>query len=118
MNATAKKPESNHVAVSRAIDDVLAAERDLKTAVADATAAATAIRQQAREDGHRILARAEERIGAIHAKVAAATQAEVDRLRQSARADAQDTSLPAVDSRQLQMLAAELAAWLTTDDDG
>ncbi|MFW2403517.1 MAG: hypothetical protein ACN4GT_02040 [Gammaproteobacteria bacterium] len=118
MNADTKKPESSETSVSRAIDDVLAAEQSVKTAVADATAAATALRQRASEDAHRILARADERIAAIHSNVAADTHAEIDRLRRSASANSEDTHLPAFDSQQLQMLATELAEWLTTDEDG
>lgn len=117
MNAESNKPESHEAAVSRAIDKVLAAERNAEIAIADATAAANKLRQQATEDSHRITARAEARIGAIHRSVAADSQAKIERLRQSSAADDQDTPLPDIDSQQMRELAVALAQWLTTDDD-
>lgn len=117
MNADTNKPESHEAAVSRAIDEVLAAERNAQTAIADATAAANTLRQQATEDSHHIMARAEARIGAIHRSVAADSQATIERLRQSSAADDHDTPLPEIDSQQMRELAVALAQWLTTDDD-
>jgi len=103
--------------ISRAIDEVLAAEKDVGRTIEAATEAAEDIRREATESAHRILATANRRIGAIHRKIATDIQAEITLLHGSA--DAADDQEPPIDldPGQLDRLAAAAAEWLTTDAD-
>jgi len=107
-------PESE---ISRAIDEVLAAEKDAGQNIEAATAATEGIRHEATESAQRILATANRRIGAIHRKVAADLHAEITHLRASAHTEAERTPTIDLDAEQLDRLAAAAAEWLTTDAD-
>lgn len=110
-----EKSVSSESEISRAIDEVLAAEKDVGKAVEAATAAADSIRREATESSHRILATANRRIGAIHRKIAADIQEEVTRLRDADGTNTDQQSAIELDDEQLDQLAAAAAEWLTTD---
>lgn len=114
MTDSPATPESE---VSRAIDDVLAAEQAAENEISAAAATAENIRRTTSESAHRILATAERRIGAVHRKVAADLRAEIALLHETARADAADADAIELDDHHLEQLAAGAAAWLTTDAD-
>lgn len=118
MNDETKQPDSPEALVSRAIDDVLAAEKDAGRAIEEATATAQEMHREANESAHRILARAERRIRALHGQVAGETRREVERLNTAAAADARDAPAMELDTTQIERLAAALAEWLTSDADG
>lgn len=115
MNVATKIPDSPEAEVSRAIDAVLAAERDAKSAVEAAAARAEDVRRETAADAHRILAAADRRIGGLHRKVADDLQRDIATLRREA-AD-RDAAAPAEEREpeQLNRLAAAVAEWLTTD---
>lgn len=114
MTEKANVPDSE---ISRAIDEVLAAEKDAGRNIEAASAAAEEIRHDATESAQRILATANRRIGAIHRKVAADLHAEIAYLRACAHADAIQAPMTDLDAEQLDLLAAAVAEWLTTDAD-
>jgi vacuolar-type H+-ATPase subunit H len=113
-NETRRQPEAE---VSRAIDEVLAAEKSAGEAVDAAAAAAADRRHRATESAHRILARAEARIGAVHRKVTANLRAEIERLQREARDEAERAPRFDLDAGELDRLVAAAAEWLTTDGD-
>ena len=116
MNAEAKRDVSAEAEVSRAIDDVLAAEKDAADELESAAAAAQELRRQANEDVHRIMARADRRIGAVHRSVASAIRAQTAALEQPPHDDVDSPDFD-LDASRLQSLADAVAQWLTTDVD-
>ncbi len=117
MNDEAQQSDSPEAAASRAIDEVLAAEKDAARAIAAAAEAAEELRREANESAHLILARAETRIRNLHGKVADDLRSEVAQLREASSGGNANAPAIQVDSTQLERLAAGLAEWLTTDAD-
>lgn len=103
--------------VSRAIDEVLAAEKQLASAVQTAAHDADTIRREATVAAQRVLERANRRIGAIHRKVAADIHRQVTELQAASVASADEAPGIDLDSAQLDRLAERAAEWLTTDAD-
>ena len=116
MNADTKQSLSPEAMVSGAIDDVLAAEREAARSLEAATAAATDRRRRANEDAHRILTRADRRIGAIHRRIAEEIRTQTSGLAQASDPE-EETPHRGPDDSQLQTLADAVAEWLTTDAD-
>jgi hypothetical protein len=116
MSADTKRPETPEAAVSRAIDDVLAAEKSSAATIQDSITAAERLRQQTSEDSHRILARADRRIGAVHRAITHEIRTRIEAIGGEPRYD-ENEHLTGLDATQLQSLADEIAEWLTTDAD-
>jgi len=114
METRAHSPEAE---VSRAMDAVLEAERAVDEAIRLATAAAEQQRREAAEVAQRILERAERRSVAIRQRIALLLQEEIARLHVEARlaADSYPHSSPSPDD--LDRLARDTAAWLSTHED-
>lgn len=117
MNDETRQTDSPEALVSRAIDDVLAAEKDAGQKIEAAAAAAEDLRHEANESAHRILARAEGRIRALHGKVAEDIRREVARLRSAAPHGDGDGPAIELDATRIEQVAAALAEWMTTDAD-
>ena len=116
MSANEQRSGSPEATVSRAIDAVLTAEKNAILAVKAAAEAAEDIRRQANEEAHRILKRADMRVGAVHRKTAADVR---DRIANLGEGVQEDGELPEydLDDEQLQAIAVAAATWLTTDAD-
>lgn len=108
MNASS--PES---AIARAINRVLAAERDAADAIAAAQREAEAVIEAARTERRRLLERARARAARLHSAAQARLTRSLDRLEHGATA-------PGVDLRTLESLThqavARLAGRLTSSD--
>lgn len=115
MDEQRQSPEAE---VSRAMEQVLAAERAVGEAVKAATLSAEEQKRQATEAAQRILERANRRISNAHLKVQVQLREEIARLQAEASLTVDNYPEISPDEEQLERLARAAAQWLTEDANG
>jgi len=113
MESRGHSPEAE---VSRAMEEVLQAERATLEAAQTASASADKQRREAAEAAQRILERAERRITSMRQKINTILQEEIARLHMEARLAVDSHPPEEIRVRDIDRLAQEAAAWLSTDE--
>jgi len=113
MEARGHSPEAE---VSRAMEEVLQAERAAIEAAQSASASAEQQRREAAEAAQHILERAERRIISMRQKIAVHLQEEIARLHMEARLAVDSHPPEELSPVDIDRLASEAATWLSTDD--
>lgn len=115
MDEQRQSPEAE---VSRAMEQVLAAERAVGEAVEAATLSAEEKKRQATEAAQRILERADRRISSAHRRIQVVLREEIARLQAEASLTVDHYPELSPDEEQLARLARAAAQWLTADERG
>jgi vacuolar-type H+-ATPase subunit H len=101
--------------VSRAMEQVLAVERSVSSTIREAEDSALAQRRAATEQAQRIIERVEQRLTKIHRDIDFLLREEIARLQAEASLTVDHYPDLEPPEEELQRLAMEAAAWLTSN---